>query len=416
MRRSFVVANAGLAWVVALALVLWADVARAQEPSCPTSDEDVFRVARRSRRVAGDAAALLAANREDLARNARLYALQTGERMPWSFGLAGIVERRQTYGYDVCTNLGPWTGDLVPLRLGAIASFELPRVGVGVEGFVMLVQDRLTVTPTEEQTRTPDGGYREPTGLATLYVDDVMYGGRVTLFDWASVVAGWIDTKDVRNVVGEDGREITAGPLAENTSGRLYLGAGIPRFSVFTHVLFEGRDVAAEQLELAFERIQIPNVDFLVGTAAVGWIDDESQLFLALGARELFGMLSTEVSFEHRPVALRHARVRADWDTFFGHEPTTRVERPELAEPRMGVDLGAFAELSWFGSRWLEEQTGDRGAFGGSFGVYARPDITILMTKLELLFGVNSPEELAAFSHAAGHWHVGFRLHGRLGL
>ncbi|MCK6547759.1 hypothetical protein L6R52_18045 [Myxococcota bacterium] len=415
MRRG-VSWGSGFGALIVLAFVLAADVAWSQTPACPSGDEDVFRVARRSRRVAADAAALLAANRDDLARNARLYHLQTGEEMPWSFGLAGLVERTQTYGYDVCTSLGPWTGDLVPLRLGAIASFELPRVGVGVEAFVMLVQDRLTVTPTEAQTRTPDGGFREPTGLATLYVDDVMYGGRVTLFDWASVVGGWIETKDVRNVVGEDGREITVGPLGERASGRLYLGAGIPRYSVFTHVLFEERDVAAEQLEVNFERIPVPGVDFLVGTAGVGWIDDESQVFVELGAREIFGILSAEVSFEHRPVALRHARLRADWDTFFGREPTARVERPELAEPRMGIDLGAFAELSWFGSRWLEEQTGRGGAVGGSFGVFARPDITILMTKLELLFGVNGPEELAAFSQAAGHWHVGFRLHGRLGL
>jgi hypothetical protein len=118
----------------------------------------------------------------------------------------------------------------------------------------------------------------------------------------------------------------------------------------------------------------------------------------------VFGFLSTAVAIEHRPVALRHARVRADWST------------PDQVEPRMGVDVGAFAELSWFGSRWLEAQTGSDGEVGTHLGVFVQPDLTLLMTRLELRVGVNEPDALALLSEAAGRWFVGFRLHGRLGL
>jgi hypothetical protein len=130
----------------------------------------------------------------------------------------------------------------------------------------------------------------------------------------------------------------------------------------------------------------------------------------------VFGFLSTAVAIEHRPVALRHARVRADWSTFFGHEPTGRAATPDQVEPRMGVDVGAFAELSWFGSRWLEAQTGSDGEVGTHLGVFVQPDLTLLMTRLELRVGVNEPDALALLSEAAGRWFVGFRLHGRLGL
>jgi hypothetical protein len=403
-------------WVALLALGVATLPAAAGAQTCPSVDTDVFRAARRTRRVIADATALLATHQADQARNAALYRRQTDAPRGVRVALAGLLDRTQTYGFAVCSEQGPWQGDLIPLQLGAVASVELPAAGLGLEGFALLLQDRLAASPTAAQTRGPDGAPREPTGLASIAVDDLVVGGRVTLLDWVSVMGAWVQTRALQNVVGDDGRRLVSDALVTDRSGRLYLGLGVPRYAVTAHVLFATQDVAADKLELAVEQLPLPGLDGPTGAVAVGWLDDERQLTLTLGVRRVFGFLSTEVAIEHRPVALRHARVRADWSTFFGHEPTGRAATPDQVEPRMGVDVGAFAELSWFGSRWLEAQTGSDGEVGTHLGVFVQPDLTLLMTRLELRVGVNEPDALALLSEAAGRWFVGFRLHGRLGL
>ncbi|CAN0512709.1 unnamed protein product [Laminaria digitata] len=404
-------AGAGLA----LILSLWAGAALAQGSSCPSTDDDAFAVARRSRRVVSDYQDLHRIHREDLARNEALYVRQTGEPMPWRFALAGVVDWSRTFDYDVCSNQGPWQGSLQPLRLGAIASLSLPGLGFSLETFVVFVQDRIVASPTVEQTRTEDGQVRDPTGLANVYTNETFYGGRVTVLDWASVVGGYIATAATQSVVGEDGRELLVRGQTIEPRGRVYLGAGIPRYHLFANVLFDEADIEADQLGLRLDRLPLPWWS-LQAIAAVSWIDDEEQAVLTMGVGNVFGLFTVETAFEHRPVALRYARVRVDWATSFGSEPPARIVPPEQAQPRFAFDLGTFAELSWYGSRYLEDQTGDGGAVGTYAGFFARPDVTLLMAQLDFYFGVNRPEVLDRLVQAAGHWQVGVRFHGRFGL
>lgn len=397
-----------------IAIVLLALPCTAYPQSCP-DDSDAFRLARRSRRLVDDYQRLHTRHVEDLARNVELYVNQVGERPPWSAGAALIVDYRRTFNYGVCTNQGPWTGDLSPTIVGAIVSLELHRLGVGVEGFLFLAQDRLTASPTLEQTRTPDGGFRDPTGLANVRADDVMYGGRLSFRDLATVVGGVIHSSPAEHVIGVDGRELLVGDLPAARDRRLYLGAGSPRYHAYSHLIFDAGDVGVDNLELGVSELPLPWAG-LEGSASLAYIEDEAQGTLHIGVSEVLGLFTFELGAEHRPVRLRHARARVDVDTSLGHTPTERVARPEDASPRIALDLGAFAELSYFSSRYLEDRTGKSEAIGAYFGVFARPDLTILMTRIDLYFGVNRPEQVAKLAEAAGHWELGVVFHGRLGL
>lgn len=387
--------------------------ALAQTP-CPSPDDDAFVAARRSRRIVSDYTDLRGIHRADMARNAELYTRQTGEPMPWRFALAGVVDWSRTFGYDVCTEQGPSTGSFQPLRLGAILTVEIERIGLELEGFALLVQDRLVLDPTPDQTRGPNGEIREPTGLANVFTNESMFGGRVSAFDWVTVVGAYIVTAETQNVRGDDGRALVVGDVG-GPGDRAYLAAGIPRWHLFANILFDADDLAADTLGLDVEDVPLPWAALRL-SAGAGWIEDESQLTLAVKVSEILELFSLELGLEHRPVALRYARARVDWGVRFGEDPPEGRVAPEDAQPRLGFDLETFAELSWFGSRYLEERTGDGGAVGAWFGVTARPDLTILMAQLDLFFGVNRPEAIDRLVQAAGHWQVGLRLHGRFGL
>lgn len=398
-----------------LLLLVVPAVASAQNGDCPSEGSDAFALARRSRRIIADYQRLHTIHSEDMARNAHLYRRQTGEEMPWSFGAAALIEYEQNFGFDVCTNLGPWDATLTPILVGGITTFELNRLGLRFEGFAFTTSDALVAAPTEAQTRTPDGGFREPTGLASVSAREWMYGGRFSLFDWVSVVGGYIETTDAVRFTGEDGRMLIVDDVPSVRPGRVYLGAGVPRYGLYAHLLFDDEDVATDDFQLLADAIPFPEVPFF-GIAGVGYIEDESQATVTLGLADIIGLFTVDVSFEHRPVALRHARIRVDWDAAYGLIPTEPVEDPKDARPRMGVDLGAFGELTWFGSRHLEEQTGTKNAWGFLAGTYVRPDITILAARLDLYFGINSPDALARFSELVGHWQMGVRVQGRFGL
>jgi len=78
--------------------------------------------------------------------------------------------------------------------------------------------------------------------------------------------------------------------------------------------------------------------------------------------------------------------------------------------------MGAFAETSWFQSRYLEEQTGNTGAWGVAVGAFVRPDLTIFVNRIDFLVGVNQPERIENLSEVANHWNFGVRLYSRFGL
>ncbi len=280
-----------------------------------------------------------------------------------------------------------------------------------------MVVDRLVASPTELQLYAPDGNVRDPVGMASLRGEQSMFGGRLQFRDWASVVAGSIRAAPIENYPGDDGRQLASDAVDSTEPNRLYLGLGVPRYNVHAHILFDPNDVTPDTLDVRLNRIPLFYYD-LFGQFALRYIEDESQLTLELGVQNIAGFLSVDVGFEHRPVNLRHARIRADWSAFSGWDAVELAEiQPGLeAYPRFGFDYGAFAETAWFQSRHLREQTGDGGVWGMYAGFFVRPDITILMGRLDIFFGVNRPEHIERLSQSADHWEFGVRTHGRFGL
>lgn len=80
------------------------------------------------------------------------------------------------------------------------------------------------------------------------------------------------------------------------------------------------------------------------------------------------------------------------------------------------LDLGAFVETSWFQSRYLLERHEGPGVWGVYTGFFVRPDLTLLMGRMDFFVGVNRPERVARLTESADNWELGLRLHGRLGL
>jgi len=404
-------------FIVLAGVLLASSPLYAQSSTCPNVSFDAFSMARQARRIVADYQNLHETHQDDMQRLALLYSLQTGRKKPWSFSVAGLVDWDNTFGFDACTNQGPWQAKLNPLMLGGVASFELDSIGLGVEGFALLAIDRLEATPTTAQTMTADGGVKDPTGLANIRADQSMYGGRLSYRDLATVVTGVISSAPVENTVGVDGREFIFDGATDAEPDRIYMGAGIPRFNVYSHIIFDEKDVRADQFEIRAERLPLPYYE-LNGLLGIRYLNDEGQLILDLGVGNILKIISVDISVEHSPFNLRHARLRADFDKSWGWEPEdlTKIEPGLEAYPRFAFDMGAFAETSWFQSRYLEEQTGNTGAWGVAVGAFVRPDLTIFVNRIDFLVGVNQPERIENLSEVANHWNFGVRLYSRFGL
>jgi len=401
--------------VSVLTLFSWPEHLVAQD-ACSGVSFDAFSTARKARRIVSDYERLHSVHAHDMGRLKLLYSSQTGAEKPWSFGVAGLVDWEQQFGFEACSNLGPWTATLNPWTLGSIGSLEINSIGLGFEVFGLWVFDRLEASPTEAQTRTDDGGFRDPVGLASVRSDESMVGARLTFRDWATLVGGWIQSEPLQRVVGEDGRELIVGSQ-EVLPDRIYLGAGVPRFNLYSHVIFDERDVQLDHAKIGIQGFPI-FVHALTASAALGYIGDEEQVVLGLGVGNILGHFSADISLEHDSPRLRHARVRAEVDKSWGFEPDDlRAIEPGLeAYPRFAFDVGAFADLSYFQSQYLSEQRGLDGLWGTSFGAYVRPDITIFVNQIDFYFGVNTPERIERMSEGADHWYLGVRLYSRLGL
>lgn len=404
-----------LSGALASAALLPGRPALAQAGACLATDYNLFSLARRARRSVADYERLRQIHRDDLARNARLYQAQTGQPMPWGFGVAGVVEWERSFGFEACTNLGPWPSSLAPLMLGAIGTLAVAEPGLELEVFALATFDQIQAAPA--QTTGADGGVRDPSGMAYAAASQTMFGGRVAYRDWATVVAAYLQDEPLRNVAGDDGRQLLLSDAHGDQPGRIYLGAGVPRYALFADLIVAQRDATPDILALRTDEIALPWLG-LSGRAGLAYIADERQATLELGVGGLLEILSADLSLEHRPLRLRHARLRLDRELTWGWEPDelARIQPGAEAYPRFAFDLGGFAELSWFNSRYLEERTGRAGAWGVYGGGFVRPDITILMGRLDLYCGFNQPERLAQLSELVGHWQFGLRLHGRFGL
>jgi hypothetical protein len=395
--------------------------AEAVAQDCSARDADIFSRARRARAIVADYNKLHRVYRADLARNRAFFKRETGKDMPWRFDLAGVISTKSTFGFEVCTNRGPWGASINPLSAGGLLSVDIFDWGVGVEAFGLVVSNSLKADPTEAQTRTPDGGFREPVGLAYVNETQAIYGGRLILHDWASLVVGWIESAPIDNQPGRDGRVIDAGELSSEYSQRWYIGLASPFGDTSFHILYEPEDVSSDLIELRAAALPLP-IDFdAVGVLGVAYIEDESQVALEMGVDRVFDFLSLNSQLEFNPIRVRALKARVEWDG--GPELILRSEdsdpSPQVDNSgalRLALDLGAFAEATYFNSRYLEERTGRDHVFGAAFGLSARPDATIAMLQIDLWTGINRPAELARISDFVDHWQFGARFHGRFGL
>lgn len=399
----------------AFLVFFWSSAVLAQTP-CPQVSVDAFSMARKSRRIVADYEKLHNVHMQDMRRLDLLYSAQTGREKPWGVGFAGYLDWQKNFGFESCTNLGVWDASLNPWTAGGIATFNLANPDIGVEVFSLLTIDRLEASPTDEQIRTPDGGFRDPTGLASVRQDEWMVGGRLSYTDWLSVVGGLIQSGPIQNITGEDGRQFVWSDSGEKPQDRVYLGVGVPALDLRAHLLFETEDVAPDLLELDLRGYWLPYD--LLAIAGVAYVEDEGQVVLNLGVGNILGFLTTDLSLEHSPFGLRHARVRADLGKSWGFEPEdlAQIEPGLEAYPRFAFDAGGFVETSYFGSDYLQKQTGGEGVWGVNFGGYVQPDLTIWVNRMDIFAGVNQPEQISKLSDLRDHWHFGVRLYSRFGL
>ncbi len=393
--------------VVAAALLAVSPSAHAQD--CGAADADIFRAARRSRAIVSDYNTLHDMHRDDLRRNED-FARRTHQKVPWRFDLAGVIALRETLGFDVCTNKGRWDASLTPFMAGGFLSFDENEWGVGFELFALQSSLVLSAVPTDaQQLAQQDPNNTDTIHMASVSDGESMVGGRLVLQEWASVVFGYINTIPVSANAGSDGRVIKTGP-GTTSHDRVYLGLASPYGESSFNLVFDPQDVGTDVAELRFAGLPFP-ADLAKGVVGVSYIDDEKEPVLELGAAEAFDFLSLTTATEFNPLRLRELDARVYWDG--GPEMILHSGDDAL---RLAVNLGAFAQVSYFNSRHLEEQTGRSDVWGIAFGGYARPDVTILMTRFDVWFGVNRPDEIARISDFVGHWQVGMRFHMRLGL
>jgi hypothetical protein len=398
-----------VAWVLVGLLAVCPASASAQD--CAS---DTFQTVRRARAVVAQYEAFHDRHRADLARN-EAFAEQTGQPLPWRFDLAGLVGFQQTFGFETCTNMGPWGAKFTGMQLGALASVDLYSVGVGLEAFYLLAPVNLVASPTVDQTRTEDGGFAEPVGLANVSAGERIYGGRLTLHRWASLVAARVESRPVSNVEGVDGRIIEI-PLEPAGRPRYYLGIGTPLGGGLLHLLFDARDVATDVVGLRFGEIPLPTPHF-DGVAGAAYLRDEQKVTLELGVTNVFELFTFTAQTEMAPVRLRSVVARVDWSG--GPQKVVRSTDPQTGEEhamRLALDFGTFAQVSYFDSAHVEAVVDRRRLLGTRAGLTVRPDATILMMQLDFWFGLNDPAELSRISDYADRWQVGVDVHGRFGL
>lgn len=383
--------------------------ATAHAQDCGAADADIFRTARRSRAIVADYNRLHAIHRADLRRN-EAFARRTNQKLDWRFDLAGVIAVRQTLGFEVCTNQGEWDANLSPFVAGALLSVDVYDWDMGVEAFVLQSTDVLNASYTDAQMLAAGDENTPSPDVANTQAGEYMSGLRLTRHEWASLVFGYIGSMPLENYPGDDGRVILTGAGDNVRDDRIYLGLASPYGGGSFDLLFEPGDVATDIVALRFDALPMPE-HFGRGVVGASYIDDESQPVLDLGVDHAFDFLTVNLATEFNPIRLRSALARADVEG----GPELVLHQGETAA-RLAVDFGAFGEVSYFNSRHLEEQTGQSDVWGVAFGGFARPDITILMSRIDLWFGVNRPDELARISDFVDHWQVGMRFHVRFGL
>ncbi|AWV90911.1 hypothetical protein [Bradymonas sediminis] len=382
--------------------------------TCPSEDADIFQSTRRARSIIADYNRLHRVYREDLERNRLFLEREAGKAMNWRFDMAGVFSNTSTFDFEACTNRGARDARAGTMTGGGLASIDLYQLGVGLEVFGVFVGNSVNAVATGD-------GYQDPVGLASVQENEAIYGARLVLHDWASLVVGWIETGTVQNYPGDDGLIVAAGDAQSRARQRAYIGVASPFGDTSLHLLYAPEDIQSNLIALRAEALPLP-VDFeAVGVAGLAYIEDESQLTLELGLAQIWDTFLVSSEFEFNPLRVRSLRARAEWTG--GPEKVVRAEDTDPSPQvdtsgvlRVALDLGVFAEATYFNSRHLEDQTGEDHAFGTAFGLTLRPDVTILMLQIDTWAGVNRPDELARVSDFVDHWQFGMRVHGRLGL
>ena len=398
----------GCAFTMAYALPL------AHAQPCAAKDNEVFLATRRARSIVSSYEAFNRHHALDLAHNVE-FGKRTNQELSWRFAMVGMFELKQTYGFEVCSNQGPWGASVLEFYGGGLVGVDLVKLGVGIDAFALMSSLDIIAKPTLMQTTTPEGLSQDPQGLATTGTSETMYGTRVTLYEWGSLVGALISVHPPSLLAGDDGRRLEV-PVGGSQGDRYYLGLGTAFGGGTFNLLLNDEDTFGDLAGVRFD--QLPTTfDAFKGVAGASWIREEQRGMIDLGVSQVWNTFSLVTSTEFAPMRLRSVVGRAQWSG--GPEAILRSTDPETgieSAMRAALDLNVFGQLSYFNSSYLERQTERSDVLGGAAGVSARADLTFLMASLDLWFGLNQPLELARVSQFVGHPQMGVRLHIRLGL
>lgn len=401
-----------------LSQALLSSTAFAQD--CGSQDADIFQSTRRARSIVSDYHQLHRRYHADRARKRALLERDTGNPLTWRADFAGLVNLKSTGEFDICTNLGSWKATADALSVADLTSLDLYHWGVGLEAFAISSDNGLTALE--------NGVDQDHRSVASIRENDLFFGGRFTVHNWASLVAGWIYSKGLDRRLGNDGRDIDIGASTAQAAPRAYIGLASPLGDTTFHLLYEPEDVHSDLIELHVAALPLPGEINAVGVAGLKYIKDESQVIIELGLAEFREYFSINSEIELNPLRLRSLKARFEYmsGTYypadFVEDAAATQALQKTQEPdttwifRPDFDVGAFAEVTYFNSRHLQAQTGQRDALGTNIGFSLRGDLTIFMMQMEFWTGINRPEELAQISDFAGHRQFGLRTTFRLGL
>jgi hypothetical protein len=417
-------------WLLSLlpTLLLPAAAAAQSEP-CTARGLDAFASARRARRVVEDYNALHAALQRDLDALDSGYLI-TNKPLP-SVRVYGAPLADVSIWIDTPTCLDGQRrdGSLQAIRFGGLAGGELRDLGLRVEAFWVTGADTLDISIPASQPAPSD---QAPSYDVSLSQSQTLLGARVQLTRWAEVTLAQIADKRSPD-------PLNPAPQAAEPS-RVYLALGVPALNLRTDLILDQRDQSLQTLYLDLNRLPIFDTGFAL-TARAGYLQDEDQLFTALGlvvpvaaAKKAEVITSTptdappvsytslsdtaarlypEISVEWDSPRLRHARLRAE----IQHNVLSDFDDAdgELILGAPYADLGLFWEATTFHSRALEQRVDERWAWGWGAGAHVSFGMRPMSINLDTSFHLNRPETIAQVSELAGAGEWRLLLSWRIG-
>lgn len=408
-----------------LAALLLASPAAAQTQPCDARGLDAFEAARRARRVVEDYTFLHRNIWRDLDA-LDVGTIASGRPLPELrlFG-APIVDIALRPGVPSCYEGQRRSSSLNAVRFGGIAGGEHRGLGLRMEAFWVAGGDTLTISIPNPDGSVSSSG--EDPNDVVFGQGQRMIGGRIRMGRWAEITLGQLSDSST----SPDPRNPDNPPVEP---ARTYMAFGVPALNLQTDLIIDGRDQSLQTIYLDLNRLMIHESGLAV-TARAGYLEDEEQVFTALGVaipvvtsaeREQFTTPATadqppvtstnthgsgawlypEVSMEWDSPRLRHARLRAEVQ-----RTVQTIYDEDDAAFGMGapyVDMGLFWEGTTFNSRAFEQRVGEEWAWGYGAGAKFLVGIRLMSIAVDTSFHLNRPETLAQLSEleGAGEWRL----------